>query len=138
MMELIQPYVTTLVTALIGLLVTLVLTTISAMKKALIPRLEKWLESKFSLTQRELIHKYAEEAFAYVEARFKDATSKEKFDIAYEQLYIVLNKTGHLDKLGLEISKREIESAIEKAVLDYNKYKQTIPEIVINDPEIMK
>ncbi|WP_339283643.1 phage holin, LLH family [Paenibacillus sp. FSL R5-0486] len=71
----------------------------------------------FSWIKNEMIRKAAEEGFALVEQRFKDAYKEDKFDRAYAYT------SEKLTRWKIKVPQNEIEAAIEKAVVDYNAQK---------------
>ncbi len=71
----------------------------------------------FSWIKNEMIRKAAEEGFALVEQRFTDAFKEDKFDRAFAYT------SEKLTRWKIKIPDKEIEAAIEKAVVDYNAKK---------------
>lgn len=67
--EQVQPYVTTIVLAIVGLLVAVILGAVNVVKS----KAEAYFDAKLTATQRETLHKIAGEAYAYAETAFKDA-----------------------------------------------------------------
>lgn len=112
--ESIQPQLTTIVSSIIAVLVTLVLALLAYIQKRVIV----WINSKTSLSERELVHKVASEAFAIAENAFNSQAGKAKMNFAYSYTSDLLTKAG------IKISDDEIKAAIEKAVLDYNLKKK--------------
>lgn len=108
-----QPYLSTLVLALIGLLTTVVLRVISVLQKKVL----LWIDSKTSAADREVLHKIASEAFAIAE---KTVTgSQTKYNTAYSYTSEMMGKAG------IQVTPEEIKAAVEKAVLDYNAKTKT-------------
>lgn len=110
-MQYIQPYIDTIVTALIGLLVTLLLAGITAIRK----KAEAWIEVRTTDQQRETLHKIAQEAYAFVEAQFRGSGSERKLEEAKAYLLHRLNT------LGFSLTDEEIRAVIEKAWLEFSK-----------------
>jgi hypothetical protein len=110
MFHLIQPYLDSLVQALIGILVLFILAGLAAIRR----KAETLLESKTTATQRQTIYHLAGEAFAYAEAVFKESNGPQKLDAAFGYL------SSRLKGLGISIGETDIRAAIEKAVLEYN------------------
>ncbi|MBY9081188.1 hypothetical protein KIH86_23860 [Paenibacillus sp. HN-1] len=108
-----QPYITAIVLALIGLLTTVILRSISILQK----RVTIWIDSRQSVSERELLHKIAAEAFAIAEKEVSGATLKYNAAFAYT--------SDRLGKAGIKVSSDEIKASIEKAVLDYNAKTKT-------------
>lgn len=108
-MQYIQPYIDTIVTALVGLLVTFLLAGISAIRK----KVEVWFEARTTDQQRETLHKIAQEAYAFVEAQFKGSGAERKLEEAKGYLLQRLNA------LGISLAEDEIRAAIEKAWLEF-------------------
>ena len=107
--EAVQPYVTTVVTALVGALVAVLLSAVAVIKTKAVT----YLDSKLDATQRELLHKVASEAYAYAETVYKSAESQAKLGQALEYA------TQHLGHKGIKVTPAEIRAAIEKAWYDY-------------------
>jgi LL-H family phage holin len=108
-----QPHIDTIVQALVGLLVVFVLGVISKLRV----KIEAWLEARTSSTQREVLHRMANEAQALIEATMRSSEGQYKLQKA--EAYV----KDKLDQLGIQISLVEIRAAIEKAVQDYNQQK---------------
>lgn len=109
-MEIIQPYITGIVQALVGLLATAVVALLISLRQ----KVSNWIKSKTTVNQREMLHKFSLEAFAFAETAFKDAGGNEKLTAAYG--YLSRRAKEH----GIEISALEIEVIIEKSVLEFN------------------
>lgn len=112
-MEIIQPYINGIIQALVGLLATLVIAALVSFRQ----RVNTWLESKTTSTQRDILHKFSLEAFAFAETIYKEADGQKKYEAAYEYL------TMRLKDYGIDIREAEIMATIEKAVLEYNMAK---------------
>lgn len=112
-MELIQPYIDAVVTALIGLLAALLVAGITSVRK----KVEAWLEARTTDQQREALHKIAQEAYALVEAQFKGSGAERKLEEAKGYLLQRLNA------LGISLTDEEIRAAIEKAWLEFGNKK---------------
>lgn len=110
MIEQLQPYVLTVLQALMGLLVAMLLTGIAVMRK----KAETWLESRTTAQQREILHKLAVEGAALIEATYEDAGGPAKLAGAFDYV------SKRLHELGIEASSQTIQAAIEKAVQDFN------------------
>lgn len=108
--ESIQPQLSAILVAIIGVFVTLVLALVARLQKRLI----LWIDSKTSVSDRELIYKVAGEAFALAEKSFKTSTGQAKLNFAYSYASELLIKAG------IKITNDEIKAAIEKSVLEYN------------------
>jgi LL-H family phage holin len=108
-----QPHIDTIVQALVGLLVVFILGGINKVRV----KAEAWLEARTTATQREVLHRIANEAQALIEATLKSSEGQYKLQRA--EAYV----TDKLDRLGIPISLVEIRAAIEKAVQDYNQQK---------------
>lgn len=107
----IQPQVATVVVAVVGILATVVLSMLALLQK----RVKLWIDSKTSLAERELIHKIANEAYAYAEKQFKETGGPTKLSEAYDYASRLLGNAG------IKVEPEEIKAAIEKAVLEYRK-----------------
>ncbi|MFC5528461.1 phage holin, LLH family [Cohnella yongneupensis] len=105
-----EPYIGTIVEALVGLLVTYILAVIASLNG----RLKEWLKTRTSAQQREVLHRIAAEGFALAESLFKGSSGPKKLNKA--MLYVLDEAT----KRGLVISQDSIRAAVEKAVLEHN------------------
>lgn len=114
MMELIQPYVETIVQAVIGVLVAAVLGAVAVLKG----KVSTWLEARTTVQQREILHRLAQEASALAESAYISGGGPQKLQAAID--YVNERTKGY----GIELSLLEIQAAVEKAVQDYNKAKQ--------------
>lgn len=103
-LEIAQPYLTAVATALIGLLATLLLALITGLRH----KLELWLEARTSAAQREVLHKLAAEAYAYTEKLY-DGNSEDKLNAAIQYVVTRMN----LSRFGL--TSRDVRAAIQKA-----------------------
>ncbi|MGG1639847.1 phage holin, LLH family [Paenibacillus sp. NRS-1782] len=124
LIEGVQPYVTTIATAAIGVLTTFVLAGLNTVKG----KANTWLEARTTEAQREVIHKIAGEGFAFAQTAFKQAGGERKLQEALQYT------TLRLAEQGITVSAVEIRSAIEKAYLEYNsKTKAIITESQSNE-----
>lgn len=108
-----QPYLATIVLALVGWATTVITGSIKKAQK----RAEAYYNAHTNEKDRALLHKIGMEAFSWAEALYKehdgDRKLEEAFGYASEQLNV----------LGVSVSGDEIRAAIEKAVVDYNAQK---------------
>lgn len=111
--EQIQPYVSTVVIAIIGLLTTVILGFINSLKN----KAHEWFEANTSVKQREIIYQIASEAFSHAEAIYKEQNGKAKMNQAF------IYASDKLGQTGIAVSPEEIRAAIEKACLEYNANK---------------
>ena len=111
MIELLQEPLKLFVTGIIGILTTVIIFVITELKN----KVMTWLDSRTTNEQRDLLNKWCEEAFAYVETIYKDLKGKDKLDAAI--LYV--SRQAKAKKIPLE--SYEIQAAIEKAILQYQK-----------------
>lgn len=111
--EQVQPYIVSIVVAIIGVLTTMLLGFISNLKT----RVNVWIDTKTSASQREILHKVASEAFSHAEAYFKAESSQAKMNQALDYA------SKKLANLGVKMTTDEIKAAIEKACLEYNANK---------------
>lgn len=109
--EQVQPYVSTIVLAVVGLLVTVILGMINTVKA----KAEAYFDAKLSAEQRGLLHRIAGEAYAYAETAFRDGGGEMKLE---EALHYA---SDHLQKRGINVTKVELQAAIEKAWLEMSK-----------------
>ncbi|MNM07370.1 Phage holin protein [compost metagenome] len=111
MKEILDQQVSVVVVAVLSTLATIVLSLLALLQM----RVKLWINRKTSLVERELIHKIASEAYAFAEKEFKDNGGPTKLSEAYNYASRLLGNAG------IKVAPEEIKSAIEKAVLDYNK-----------------
>ncbi|MDY7993367.1 phage holin, LLH family [Paenibacillus polymyxa] len=107
--ENVQPYVNTIVTAAAGVLTAFVLGGLNKLKT----KVNVWLEARTTAAQREVIHKVAGEAFALAQTAFKEAGGERKLQEALQYASLTLSSQGII------VSQVELKSAIEKAYLEY-------------------
>ena len=112
--EIAQQQLTPIIAAVIGLLTTVVLAMLALVQR----KINVWLVSKTSNSDRELLYKMASEAFAIAENAFNSQAGKAKMNFAYSYT------SDLISKIGVKFSDDEIKAAIEKAVLDYNLKKK--------------
>ncbi|WP_068499793.1 phage holin, LLH family [Paenibacillus kribbensis] len=116
LIEGVQPYVTTIVTGVVGVLTTFVLAGLSTVKV----KVNSWLEARTTATQREVIHKIAGEGFAFAQTAFKQAGGERKLQEALQYA------TLRLAEQGITVSAVELQAAIEKAYLEYKAKTKTV------------
>lgn len=117
--ETVQPYVSTISTAVVGVLTTVILAGLNTVKI----KANTWLETRTSTAQRELIHKIAGEGFAFAQTAFKQAEGERKLQEALQYA------TLRLAEQGITVSAVELQAAIEKAYLEYKtKTKAVLAE----------
>ncbi|AET60277.1 hypothetical protein HPL003_17665 [Paenibacillus terrae HPL-003] len=109
LIEGVQPYVTTIATAAVGVLTTFVLAGLNTVKG----KVNAWLEARTTAAQREVIHKIAGEGFAFAQTAFKQAGGERKLQEALQYASLTLSSQG------IAVSQVELRSAIEKAYLEY-------------------
>ncbi|WP_328800269.1 phage holin, LLH family [Paenibacillus sp. LX16] len=114
--ETVQPYVNTIVTAVAGVLTAFVLGGLNKLKI----KVNVWLEARTTAAQREVIHKIAGEGFAFAQTAFKQAGGERKLQEALQYA------TLRLAEQGITVSVVELQAAIEKAYLEY-KTKKAVP-----------
>ncbi|MBE0340901.1 hypothetical protein E4V51_06375 [Paenibacillus sp. 28ISP30-2] len=114
--ENIQPYVNTIVTAAAGVLTAFVLGGLNKLKT----KVNVWLEARTTAAQREVIHKIAGEGFAFAQTAFKEAGGERKLQEALQYASLTLTSQG------IVVSKVELRSAIEKAYLEYKAKTKTV------------
>lgn len=102
-----QPYVTTIVTAVVGALAAVLLAAVGVIRAKTVT----YLDSKLDATQRELLHKVAGEAYAYAQTVYKSEESQVKLAQALEYA------TQQLGRRGINVTPAEIRAAIEAAYL---------------------
>ncbi|MGW8442049.1 phage holin, LLH family [Paenibacillus sp. S33] len=107
--ETIQPAINTIVTAVVGVLVTFVLAGLNTLKN----KANSWLDARTTAAQRDVIHKVAGEAFALAQTTFKDVGGVRKMQEALQYASL------RLTEQGIVVSPTELQAAIEKAYLEY-------------------
>ena len=116
LLEQLQPSIETIVFSILGILSTIALAGLAALKT----NVKAWIDSKTSVNNRELLHKIAKEAFAHAETAFKENGGAYKLEQALKYA------AGKLDKIGVELTTEEIKAAIHDACLKYNAEKKKI------------
>ncbi|MBE0335133.1 phage holin, LLH family [Paenibacillus sp. 23TSA30-6] len=116
LIEGVQPYVTTIATAAVGVLTTVILAGLNTVKV----KVNTWLEARTTAAQREVIHKIAGEGFAFAQTAFKEAGGERKLQEALQYT------TLRLAEQGITVSVVELRSAIEKAYLEYSSKTKAI------------
>lgn len=108
-MEQINPYLTTIVTAVIGIFVTLLIGTLRWAQL----KVDAWLAARLSVEHRELLHKIAKEAYAHAESIYKGEDGQKKL------LQALTYASSRLNGLGISMSTEEIKASIHEAWLAY-------------------
>ncbi|KAE8559752.1 phage holin, LLH family [Paenibacillus polymyxa] len=124
--ETIQPAISTIVTAIVGVLVTFALAGINTLKN----KANNWLDARTTAAQREVIHKVAGEAFALAQTTFKDVGGVRKMQEALQYASL------RLTEQGIVVSPTELQAAIEKAYLEFNSKQKQQTGIVTVEPQI--
>ncbi|MCC3381883.1 phage holin, LLH family [Paenibacillus farraposensis] len=114
--ETVQPYVSTIATAVVGVLVTFILAGLNTLKV----KANAWLDAHTTDVQREVIHKVAGEAFALAQTTFKDAGGVRKMQEALQYASL------RLTEQGIVVSPTELQAVIEKAYLEYRAKTKTV------------
>ncbi|MBP1307346.1 phage holin, LLH family [Paenibacillus sp. FSL M8-0228] len=115
--ETVQPYVNTNVTAAAGVVLTaFVLGGLNKLKT----KVNVWIEARTTAAQREVIHKIAGESFALAQTAFKEAGGERKLQEALQYASLTLSSQG------IVVSQVELKSAIEKAYLEYKAKTKTV------------
>ncbi|QNR65002.1 hypothetical protein IAQ67_13780 [Paenibacillus peoriae] len=114
--ETVQPYVSTIATAVVGVLTTVILAGLNTVKI----KANTWLEARTSAVQRELIHKIAGEGFVFAQTAFKQAGGERKLQEALQYA------TLRLAEQGITVSVVELQTAIEKAYLEYKAKTKSV------------
>lgn len=113
-MTTIQPYLETVVQALVGLLVTVALVGIAAVQG----KVQTWLAARTTAEQQAILHQLGAEAAAFAESAYKAGGGPEKLELA---LAYVSEKAG---TIGLPVTPEGIRAVVEKAVLDFKAAPQ--------------
>jgi len=121
--EVIQPYIITIVTALIGA----VFAFLSYEAKQIKPKLQAWLDARTTASQREALHRIGQEAFAFAETTWKTLDGNAKLDKA------LTYATRRLKEVGIEMSPEEIEAAVHDAWLKGQQAK-TATTVTVVEP----
>jgi hypothetical protein len=109
--EYVQPYVSTIVLAIVGLIATVFLGAINMLKA----KAGAYFDAKLTAAQRELLHRIAEEAYAFAETVFKDVGGPAKLEKALQ--YAI----EQLAKSRVSVSAVELQAAIEKAWIELER-----------------
>jgi LL-H family phage holin len=110
----VSPLVSQLVVELIKIIALIVLAGFGLLQL----KVKSAINTVENKNQREVLHKIANEAFAYAETSFSTESGRNKFNKAF------IYTSDRLGKLGIEVTAEEINAAIEKAVLEYNAQKK--------------
>ncbi|QJC52772.1 phage holin [Paenibacillus albicereus] len=105
----IQPYIDTIVQALVGLLAAAVLAWVATVRK----RLDAWLEARTTEQQRAVLHKMAAEAVSYVEATAASQGARNKLEEAMRYLQANLPVP-----IVASLKDKELRAAVEKALYE--------------------
>ncbi|MDN4085985.1 phage holin [Paenibacillus polymyxa] len=127
--ETVQPYVSTIATAILGVLTAIVIAGLNTIKV----KANTWIDARTTESQRVLLHKLAEEGFSLAKTAYKEADGPKKLQEALSYV------TGQLEQKGITLTPVEVQAAIEKAYLDYKaKQKSITPQtsIVTVEPKI--
>ncbi|MGR6764441.1 phage holin, LLH family [Paenibacillus sp. T2-29] len=119
--ETVQPYVSTVATAILGVLTAIVIAGLNTIKV----KANMWIDARTTESQRVLLHKLAEEGFSLAKTAYKEADGSKKLQEALSYV------TGQLEQKGITLTPVEVQAAIEKAYLDYKaktKQKPISPE----------
>ncbi|MEO3944116.1 phage holin [Gorillibacterium sp. CAU 1737] len=108
-MPYLQPYLEAIVTALVGLGVTLLLALIAKLRVSV----QQWLDARTTASEQEVLHLLAKEAYALSERLYIEGGGPEKRKQAIAYI------TEQLAQKGLILSPVKLEAAIEAAWLDY-------------------
>lgn len=111
MLELLQPYLTDITLSLISLLTALIITGLVALRK----KIFTWINNVNSKEQQHLLQFVANQVFSLVEMSMQHETSQKKINTAIEYACEIL------EKYGINVSLKEVRSAIESEVLKHNK-----------------
>ncbi|WP_058303459.1 phage holin, LLH family [Gorillibacterium timonense] len=108
-MKLIEPYLETIVTALVGLLTTLLLAAIAALRG----KIQLWLAARTTAAEQQVLHLVAKEAYALAERLYIERSGPEKMKQA------IAYAAEELQRKGIAVSPVKLEAAIEAAWLDF-------------------
>lgn len=111
LVEAAQPYVVTIITAILGTVTTFVLIGVRSLQA----KGEKLIEARTTAAQREQLHKIAAEAFAFAQTLYKNLDGPLKLEQA------VGYASRQLKDRNIDMSTEEIHAAIEKAYLEFTK-----------------
>ncbi|SCW87081.1 Bacteriophage holin of superfamily 6 (Holin_LLH), partial [Paenibacillus tianmuensis] len=102
-----QPFISDIALAVIGIASAAAITMFFKLKKNVIG----WIDSKTTGQHREILHKVAEEAFAFAETSATGQKGAEKLNAAIEYA------NTHLGESGIQMNPAAVRGAIEKAYL---------------------
>lgn len=109
-----QPIIQQVVLALIGLLTMFALAILTELRI----RIKRWIDTRQSAAEREILHRLAEEGFAIVEQTMKSSTAQDKLFAA--MTYI----TKQAEAKGIKVDPETVRATIEKTVTEYNKHRK--------------
>jgi LL-H family phage holin len=104
-LELAQPYLETIAIASFGLLAMVTLYFIAQLRA----KVEAWLVARTNTAQRELLHKLATEAYAWMERQYGPEAGQQKLT---EAVRYVMDRL-HMEKIGLSVE--DVTAAVQKA-----------------------
>lgn len=104
-LELAQPYIVTILQAILALLAAVVVGVIYQLRS----KVETWLEARTSAAQREELHKLAAEGYATFEKQMKDKGGEEKLEAAVS--YVL--QRWKVDAVGIDYD--AVKAAVQKA-----------------------
>ncbi|MFK7695331.1 phage holin, LLH family [Paenibacillus sp. HJGM_3] len=113
-MDYIQTYMTDIVLAMLSILMIWTLSALVIARN----RINAWLQAKVSESQRELLHKLAEEAFAHAETVWKGAGGEAKLKGAYDYA------AQRIQTLGIPVTADDVKAAIHKAWLTFQHQRK--------------
>lgn len=124
LIDAVQPYIVTIVVALIGVLTTLILAGLKTLQK----KAEAWLQARTNESEREILKKIGQEGFAHAEALHKELGGDQKLTQAIQYA------DKRIRELGLGFGLAEIKAAIHEAVVNHNA--KTKWQVKIDQPTI--
>jgi hypothetical protein len=104
-LDLAQPYILTILQAVLAMLAAIVLALLYKLRS----KIEQWLDTRTSANERELLHRLAAEAYAFVEQEWKELDGESKLEAAAE--YVL--ERWKLRAVGLDYN--SVKAAVRKA-----------------------
>ncbi len=103
-----------LVTGVVSLLGILLASALAELRQ----RTLAWIDARKNVSERELLHKLAEEGFALIEQTMQGFRSEDKLQAASDYV------SSKLKEKKINLEPDEIRAAIEKFVTKYNKSRK--------------
>lgn len=128
MHDFLQPYLSDVVNALVGLAVASIIALVARFRVSLV----SYITTHTNASQRSILHVVSSEAVAYAATVFKEQNGDQKLESALTYV------NTRLKPLGISFSVEELRGAVEKAYSDYQAKAQTSSNVTnsvqVKDP----